>query len=104
LKRLCGGESIVITAAMQPSLEEDVVLGAIPWIPAIKFHDPVLAYEVGDDFLRKFYLALEGKLSPFILVAEGSIPDQANKSEGYWSSFGTDPQTGQAITVCVRVD
>ncbi len=99
----CDGESIAITAATQPSLE-DVVLGAIPWIPAIKFHNPVLAYEVGDDFLKKFYLAAEGKLGPFILVVEGSIPDETNKSEGYWSSFGTDPHTGQPITVCEWID
>ncbi|HTT17600.1 MAG TPA: hypothetical protein VMG82_01565 [Candidatus Sulfotelmatobacter sp.] len=99
----CDGESIAITAATQPSLE-DVVLGSIPWIPAIKFHNPVLSYEVGDDFLKTFYLAAEGKLEPFILVIEGSIPDETNKSEGYWSSFGTDPQTGQPVTVCEWID
>ena len=33
----------------------------------------------------------------FILVMEGSIPDETNKPEGYWASFGTDANTGQPI-------
>ena len=46
----------------------------------------------------------EGKLEPFILVVEGSIPDENNKEEGYWASFGTDPTTGQPITTCEWID
>ena len=34
----CDGESIAMTAAMQPSIE-DVVLGAIPGIPKINLHN-----------------------------------------------------------------
>ena len=45
----CDGDSVSITAAMQPSIE-DVVLGAIPGLPKVHLHNPVLAYEVGDDF------------------------------------------------------
>jgi hydrogenase small subunit len=30
----------------------------------------------------------------FILVVEGSIPNEHNKEEGYWASLGTDPKTG----------
>ena len=37
----CDGETIAMTAAMQPSIE-DVVLGGIPWIPKVKFHNPFL--------------------------------------------------------------
>ena len=29
--------------------------------------------------------------SRFILVVEGSIPNETNKAEGYWAAFGTDP-------------
>src|SRR5690242_12261493 len=52
----CDGDSVSITAATQPSLE-DVVLGAIPGLPRVHLHNPVLAYEVGDDFMRYYYAA-----------------------------------------------
>src|SRR5438034_6933102 len=76
----CDGDTIAITAATQPSLE-DLVRGAIPGIPKVHFHNQVLAYENGDDFMKHWYRADEGKLDPFILVVEGSIPNEKNKSE-----------------------
>src|SRR6476619_1319809 len=69
----CDGDSVSVTAATQPSIE-DVVLGAIPGLPKVRLHNPVLAYETGDDFLRPWYEAAAGRLSPFVLVVEGSIP------------------------------
>lgn len=62
----CDGDTISITAASQPSVE-DVLLGAIPGLPKVHLHNPVLAYEVGDDFMKYWYLAQEGKLEPFVL-------------------------------------
>ena len=47
----CDGDSVSITAATQPSIE-DVVMGAIPGLPKVHLHNPVLAYEVGDDFMK----------------------------------------------------
>ncbi len=47
-------------AAEQPSIE-DVVLGAIPGLPKVHLHNPVLAYEVGDDFMKYFYQAERGE-------------------------------------------
>ena len=44
------------------------------------------------------------RLAPFILVLEGSIPDETNKAEGYWAAFGTDKATGQPITTCEWID
>jgi len=99
----CDGDSIALTAATQPSIEE-LLLGAIPWIPKVRLHNPVLAMENGEEFLRHFRLAAEKKLGPFILVVEGSIPDETNKKEGYWASFGTDPATGQPIPTCDWID
>ena len=64
----------------------------------------MLAYEVGEDFLKYFYRASQGKLDPFILVVEGSVPNEKLKDEGYWASFGTDPQSGQPITTCEWID
>ena len=99
----CDGDTISFTAATQPSIEE-LVLGSIPGIPKVNFVNPFLAYEVGDEYMRSFHLAAEGKLSPFILVVEGSVPEEGNKREGYWAGFGTDPKTGQPITTCEWLD
>src|SRR5207249_3378795 len=99
----CDGDTVSITAATQPSIE-DVLLGAIPGIPKVHLHNPVLAYAVGEDFLKHFYLADEGQLDPFILVFEGSIPNEKNKSEGYWAAFGTDRKSGQPIPTCEWID
>jgi hypothetical protein len=34
----CDGDTIAMTSAMQPSIE-DLVLGALPWIPKVNFHN-----------------------------------------------------------------
>ena len=93
----CDGDSVSITAATQPSIE-DVLLGAIPGLPRVHLHNPVLAYEVGDDFMKYWYQAEKGELDPFVLVVEGSIPNESIKKEGYWAALGTDAATGQPIT------
>ena len=99
----CDGDTISMTAATQPSIE-DILLGAIPGIPRVRLHNQFLAYDVGDDFLHPFHLAAEGKLAPFMLVVEGSIPNEHNKQEGYWASLGTDRSTGQPIATCEWID
>jgi len=100
----CDGDTIAMTAATQPSLE-DLLFGTFPWIPKVKLHNPFLAYENGDEFLKPFHLAAAGKFqNPYILVIEGSIPNEKNKSEGYWASLGTDQTTGQPILTCDWID
>jgi hydrogenase small subunit len=99
----CDGDTVSITAATQPSLE-DLLLGAIPGLPTVHLHNPVLAYEVGDDFLKRWHLAAEGRLNPFLLVVEGSIPNEKIKDQGYWAGFGRDQATGQPIPTCDWID
>ncbi len=100
----CDGDSVSITAATQPSIE-DVLLGAIPGLPKVHLHNPVLAYELGgDSFMTWWYQAERGELDPFVLVVEGSIPNETIKAEGYWAALGTDPTTGQPITTCEWID
>ena len=55
----CDGDSVSVTAATLPSIE-DVVMGAIPGLPKVHLHNPVLAYEVGDDFMKYWHAAAEG--------------------------------------------
>jgi hydrogenase small subunit len=99
----CDGDSVSVTAATQPAIE-DVVLGAIPGLPKVRLHNPVLAYENGDEFMKAWYEADAGRLDPFVLVVEGSIPNEKIKQEGYWAALGTDKATGQPITTCAWID
>src|SRR3989442_2846480 len=99
----CDGDSVSVTGATLPSIE-DVLLGAIPGLPKVHLHNPVLSYEVGDDFMKYWYQAEEGRLDPFVLVIEGSIPNERIKTEGYWAAMGTDRRTGQPITTCEWID
>ena len=78
----CDGDSVSITAATQPSIE-DIVLGAIPGLPKVHVHNPVIAYENGSDFLKYWYQAEKGEFDPFVLVVDGSIPNEKLKKEGY---------------------
>jgi hydrogenase small subunit len=99
----CDGDTVSITAATQPSLE-DLVLGALPGVPRVRLHNPVLAYENGDEFLRAFHDGAAGRLGTFLLVVEGSIPNEKNKAEGYWAALGRDAATGQPIPTTDWID
>jgi hydrogenase small subunit len=99
----CDGDSVSVTAASLPSVE-DVVMGNIPGLPKVHLHNPVLAYEVGDDFMEHWFKAAAGKLDPFVLVLEGSVPNERIKKEGYWAAMGTDPDTAQPITTNEWID
>jgi hydrogenase small subunit len=54
--------------------------------------------------MAAFHAAATGRSAPFILVVEGSIPDENNKAEGYWAALGNDPETGQPIPTCAWID
>jgi hydrogenase small subunit len=99
----CDGDSVSITAATQPSLE-DVLLGNIPGLPKVHLHNKVLAYENGGELMDAYYKAERGELDPFVLVIEGSIPNEKIKSEGFWAAMGADPATGQPIPTTQWID
>lgn len=98
----CDGDTVSITAASQPSIE-DVVLGLIPGLPKVHLHNKVLAFETGEDFLAPFRAAARGELGPFVLVIEGSIPNERINGDGFWTSFGTGDD-GQPITLNAWID
>jgi hydrogenase small subunit len=99
----CDGDTIAMTAATSPSLE-DLLRGAIPGMPGVVIYNPVLAYETGEELMRAWYDAASGRLDPFVLVLEGSVPNEAINGEGHWAAFGCDPATGQPITTCTWID
>src|SRR3954449_9770984 len=85
----CDGDTVSITAASLPSVE-DVVLGAVPGLPKVHLHNKVLDPSLGgEEFLKPYREAVEGTLdAPFVLVIEGSIPNENIKGEGSWSMSG----------------
>src|SRR3954453_19985076 len=83
----CDGDSVALTAAMQPSIEE-IALGALPGLPNVVFHWPLIEYSLGgEEFMEAWWQAGAGELGPSVLVIEGSIPNESIKSEGYWCGF-----------------
>ena len=96
----CDGDTVSVTNATQPSIE-DLVMGAIPGLPKVHLHNRVLAYsQGGQEYLEPWFKAARGELdAPFILVIEGSIPNESIKEEGYWAAMGNDPETGEPIEV-----
>ncbi|MGN6380649.1 MAG: hydrogenase expression protein HypE [Gaiellales bacterium] len=101
----CDGDSVSITAAMQPSIE-DVLLGNIPGLPRVHLHNKVLSPTLGGgEFLKPFFQAVDGELdAPFVFVLEGSVPNENINGEGYWTSFGNDPATGEPLTLSWWLD
>jgi hydrogenase small subunit len=98
----CDGDSIAMTAATNPSLE-DLLRGALPGMPPMVLYNPVFAYENGDEFMRAWFDAVAGKLDPFILVLEGSVPNEEINGEGHWAGLGVD-ESGQPITTSTWID
>jgi hydrogenase small subunit len=99
----CDGDSIAMTAATNPSLE-DLLRGCFPGTPPVILYNPLLAYETGEDFMRAWFDAAAGRLEPFILVLEGSVPNEEISGEGCWASFGVDPVSREPIATCAWID
>jgi hydrogenase small subunit len=60
----CDGDTIAMTAATQPSIE-DIVRGAIPWIPKVNLYNPFPAFENGDEFMQHFIVPRKGSSHSF---------------------------------------
>ncbi|MEA2366407.1 MAG: hydrogenase small subunit, partial [Thermoleophilaceae bacterium] len=94
----CEGDSVAMTSATNPSLE-DIITQAIPGMPKVVIHNQVIAYEVGQEFAQAWFDAEEGKLDPFVLVIEGSLGNEKINGEGHWTGFAVNPENGQPITI-----
>jgi hydrogenase small subunit len=99
----CDGDTIAMTSATQPTIEE-LVGGGVPGLARVILHNPFLDYASGADFLSPFHRAARGEGEPFLLVVEGSIPNEHLAGEGYFAALGDDPTTGQPIPTCTWID
>lgn len=88
----CDGCSVAVTGATAPSVES-LLTGQLPGIPRVVLHHPVLSTEAGDEFIKNYRYAAEGKLNaPYVVIYEGSIANEnlAEATGGYWSAMGTE--------------
>ena len=99
----CDGESVALTAATQPSLE-DLVLGGLPFLPKVRFINPFYSFENADEYIDYLERAARDELGDFILVVEGSVADETNKDDGYWATLGNDKVTGEPIPTVDWID
>ena len=72
----CDGDSVSLTAATLPSVE-DIAMGALPGLPKVVFHWPLVDFQVGDEFMQWFWKADAGELDRFSLVVEWASPNEA---------------------------
>jgi len=84
--------------ATNPSIV-DVLTGFIPQVAGITldFH-PTIMPQWAEGAVSVLKMAEEGKLDPFVLIVEGSIPDEelAKKRNGFWCTVGEEK--GQLVT------
>jgi hydrogenase small subunit len=99
----CDGDSVSLTAATSPSLE-DLLHGVVPAMPRIALYNPMLAFDSGEEYVSVFRRAAAGRLSgPYVLVLEGSVANEEINGDGHWSGFGVG-EDGQPITTNAWID
>src|SRR3954471_1726459 len=77
----CEGDSVAMTSATNPGLE-DILTQAIPGMPKVAVHHHVIDYANGHEYAQAWFDAEEGKLGPFVLVIEGSLGNEEINGEG----------------------
>ena len=100
----CDGDTIAMTAATQPSIE-DIVLGRDPGLPEGQLPQSGAGLRERRRLHRTSSIAAaqEANWTRSSWSWKARSPTRTNKTEGYWAAFGTDPATGQPITD-LRVD
>lgn len=98
----CDGCTMAMLGSSEPGIE-DLILGNVPDVPRVILVHPDLAVESGDAFRVNLEQAAEGKLSPFVLVLEGAITDEARAGQGSFSRLGTTLD-GRPITTADWID
>ena len=93
----CDGDSVALTAATQPSIEE-IALGALPGLPKIAVHWPLIDFECGpvggaDDFIEWFFKADRGELEPVRARRRGLDPERdASRPRATGAASATTPR------------
>lgn len=97
----CDGCTISVLGATNPSLES-VLAGSLPGLPQVTLIHPALAVEAGHEYMENLKKADAGEMDPFVLVLEGSVPDENLSGEGYWIALGEE--NGQPVKMTYWLD
>jgi hydrogenase small subunit len=95
----CDGCSVSMLGASNPSVE-DLLLDRVPDFPPLVMHHPMISEESGRELLAAYAAAADGALgAPYILVLEGSVPDDQALDAGQFAALGdsTDWPSGQRL-------
>ncbi len=85
----CDGCSVAMLGASSPSIE-DLSLDRVPDLPLVVMHHPMISDESGHELLALYAAAANGALgAPYILVVEGSIPDDQAMGSGDFAHMGS---------------
>jgi hydrogenase small subunit len=86
----CSGDTVALIGAREPSLV-DALTGILPEVAGINlaFH-PTIMTPWGEEAVSVLKKAKNGKLDPFVLLLEGSIPQEkeAGKTGGFFCAIG----------------
>lgn len=96
----CAGDTIAMIEGNAPDLIQ-VLVGEHPAIGPgrvkVVFHETIMP-EWGDEAIEYLRRAERGELDPYVLVIEGSFPDEdaASRNGGWWFSLGEE--NGRIVT------
>ncbi len=95
----CDGCSVSMLGASNPSVE-DLVLDRVPELPLVVMHHPMISDESGHELMAQYAAAADGSLgAPFILVLEGSIPDDQALRAGSFAAMGTGADWPRGVSL-----
>ena len=82
----CDGDSVALTAATQPSIEE-IVLGALPGLPKVAVHWPLIDFECGpeqgaDTFIEWWHQGRPRRARPVRPRRRGVDPERGDQVRG----------------------
>ena len=85
----CDGCSVAMLGAGNPAIE-DLALDRVPELPIVVMHHPMISDESGHELMAAYAAAADGSLgAPFMLVVEGSIPDDQALRAGHFAAMGS---------------
>ena len=101
----CDGDSVALTGAMQPSIEE-IALGALPGLAGrqVSLAAHRIQPRAAQNFLKRFLKPNAASSIRSCSCIEGSIANEEIKKEGYLTGFGNAPGTDQPITFSGWID
>ena len=95
----CDGDTIAMTAATQPSIE-DLISGAIPGVPRYGFITRCSLMRTAASFSKSGTARLRVRSTRSCSSSRARSRTRRTRQKDYWAGFGTDPATGQPITTC----